>query len=64
MNSYFYCPKEDIYHRYKWKKQYTDEWVKSFQTFANNAKSKNIRIIFGIAPGLDFNFKQFICGKN
>ena len=63
MNSYFYCPKEDIYHRYKWKKQYTDEWVKSFQTFSNNAKSKNIRIIFGIAPGLDFNFKQFICGK-
>ena len=33
MNFYFYCPKEDINHRFKWKEQYNIEWLKNFSKF-------------------------------
>ena len=62
MNFYFYCPKEDLFHRYEWKKQYTNEWLKSFKNFSKNAHSKKIKIICGIAPGLNFNFQNFFSG--
>ena len=63
MNFYFYCPKEDLFHRYKWKKEYSNKWIKSFKNFSKNAQSKNIKIICGIAPGLDFNFQRFLSGN-
>ena len=30
MNFYFYCPKEDIKHRLKWKEKYSHNWLKNF----------------------------------
>ena len=56
MNSYFYAPKEDLYHRFKWRENYSEIWLNKFKEFYNFAKSHNIRIIVGISPGLDFNF--------
>ena len=55
-NSYFYAPKEDIRHRFDWRKKYPKIWLRSFQNFCNYANSKNINIIIGISPGLDFDF--------
>ena len=34
----------------------TKIWLRSFQNFCNYANSKNINIIIGISPGLDFDF--------
>ena len=59
MNTYFYAPKEDICHRLKWRDEYSLKWRKKFRGFCSFCKKKNIRIIAGIAPGLDFNFKKF-----
>ena len=58
MNTYFYAPKEDINHRLCWKKKYNREWRSNFRKFTNICKKYNINIVAGIAPGLDFNFKQ------
>ena len=63
MNFYFYCPKEDINHRFKWKKEYSIKWLKNFSKFNKYALEKNIKVIIGIAPGLDFNFKSYIEGN-
>ena len=63
MNFYFYCPKEDINHRFKWKEQYSIEWLKNFSKFNRYASEKNIKVIAGISPGLDFNFKSYIEGN-
>ena len=52
MNSYFYAPKEDLYHRFKWRENYSEIWLNKFKEFYNFAKSHNIRIIVGISPGL------------
>ena len=58
MNTYFYAPKEDINHRLCWKKKYSENWRSHFRKFTTLGKKNNINIIAGIAPGLEFNFKQ------
>ena len=55
MNFYFYCPKEDIKHRLKWKENYSLNWLKNFTKFNKYASEKKIKVIVGISPGLDFN---------
>ena len=60
MNTYFYAPKEDIHHRLCWKNQYNKEWRLNFRKFTNICKKNKINIVAGIAPGLDFNFKEFM----
>ena len=54
LNTYFYCPKEDPFHRLDWKKPYPKDWLSSFSNFNSYLKDKNINLIFGISPGVDF----------
>ena len=63
MNFYFYCPKEDLNHRLNWKKPYSDDWLKNFYKFNTYAQEKKIKVIFGIAPGLDFDFQSYANGS-
>ena len=63
MNFYFYCPKEDIFHRKNWRKAYPKNWLQSFKNFCEKAKKLNIKIIVGISPGLDFDYNSYINGK-
>ena len=60
MNTYFYAPKEDICHRTCWRKKYSKNWRLNFQNFIKLSKKNNINVIAGIAPGLDFNFKELL----
>ena len=57
MNTYFYAPKEDEYHRLNWRKKYDLDWRKNFRDFTKFSKKNNIDVIAGIAPGLDFDFR-------
>ena len=59
MNTYFYAPKEDKNHRLNWREKYNLKWRKKFCEFTKFSKINNINIIAGIAPGLDFDFKNF-----
>ena len=59
MNTYFYAPKEDKNHRLNWREKYKLKWRKDFSEFTKFSKINNINIIAGIAPGLDFDFKNF-----
>ena len=56
MTSYFYAPKEDARHRQFWRQPYDKAWQAEFTQFAATAATKNIHLIAGIAPGLDFDF--------
>ena len=56
MTSYFYAPKEDVCHRQFWRQPYDKAWQAEFAQFAATAAAKNIHLIAGIAPGLDFDF--------
>ena len=64
MNTYLYAPKEDINHRYDWRKQYTYNWRKSFREFTNYSLRNKVNVVAGIAPGLDFDYKKLLhCSK-
>ena len=58
MTSYFYAPKEDARHRQFWRQSYDKAWQAEFTQFAAAAAAKNIHLIAGIAPGLDFDFSS------
>ena len=55
-DAYLYAPKEDIYHRRQWRTPYDADFIAYFSAFTAQAKEGNIRVLAGIAPGLDFNF--------
>ena len=59
MNTYFYAPKEDICHRLYWRKKYSKKWRLNFRNFTQLSKKHNINVVAGVAPGLDFKFKEF-----
>lgn len=56
MSHYFYAPKEDKYHRLHWREPYDIAWRKNFNLFARHARDRGIKVVAGVAPGLDFNF--------
>lgn len=58
MTTYFYAPKEDLKHRLNWREKYSAKWRKKFRIFTDFSRKNNIQVIAGIAPGLDFNFKN------
>ena len=58
-NTYFYCPKEDPYHRVNWKDDYPVGWIEDFREFKSNADRAGIDIIFGISPGASLELKDF-----
>ena len=60
---YFYAPKEDINHRLKWREPYDKQWLTQFNKFIKFAQKKKIKIIIGVSPGIDFNFKSFLNGS-
>ena len=59
MNTYFYAPKSDLFHRQNWKKKYPSNWCGYFSEFCEYAKLKGISVIMGISPGLTFDFDDF-----
>ena len=56
MTSYFYAPKDDAFHRQFWRQTYDAAWRRAFKRFTGKAVTKDIQIIAGISPGLDFDF--------
>ena len=60
MQNYLYAPKEDLLHRKNWRNSYNKVWQKSFKLFCKSANSKKINILFGISPGLDFDFNNLM----
>jgi protein O-GlcNAcase/histone acetyltransferase len=55
-DAYLYAPKEDIYHRRQWRTPYDADFIAHFSAFTAEARQADIRVLAGIAPGLDFNF--------
>ena len=39
MNTYFYAPKEDVYHRLCWRKKYNEKWRMDFKNFVSDRRN-------------------------
>ncbi len=58
MTAYLYAPKEDPYHRFDWRTAYDAEWQDRFSACCRHARDNGITMIGGVAPGLDYDYRQ------
>ena len=57
LNAYIYAPKDDPYHRNKWRKPYPASQIAELKNLVEIANANGVRFIFAISPGLDLNYK-------
>ena len=57
LNAYIYAPKDDPYHRDKWRTPYPADKLDELARLVAVAKKNNVRFIFAVSPGLDLNYR-------
>ena len=57
LNAYIYAPKDDLYHRDKWREPYPAEKIAALKNLAATAKANGVKFIFAVSPGQDLNYK-------
>lgn len=58
MNSYFYAPKDDPYHRQLWREPYPEKELKRFLELVHHADDSDVDFYFCISPGNDFIYTK------
>ena len=56
MNLYVYAPKDDPYHREKWREPYPLEEMLALKRLAAEARAVGVELVFAVSPGLDQRF--------
>jgi protein O-GlcNAcase/histone acetyltransferase len=52
LNTYLYCPKDDLKHRALWRERYTDDELQGLRALIEACRDRGIEFLYGIAPGL------------
>lgn len=58
LNMYIYAPKDDPYHRDKWREPYPSEEMERMQELINTATENKVDFVFAISPGKDIDIKS------
>lgn len=56
MNTYIYAPKDDPYHRTRWREPYPESEMERMEELINTAKENKVDFVFAISPGNDIRF--------
>ena len=56
MNLYVYAPKDDPYHREKWREPYPPQEMLALKRLAAEARTSGVELVFAVSPGLDQRF--------
>jgi hyaluronoglucosaminidase len=56
MNIYIYAPKDDPYHREKWREPYPGPALQDLQELIDAARREQVEFVFALSPGLDLHF--------
>jgi hyaluronoglucosaminidase len=57
LNAYIYAPKDDPYHRDKWREPYPEDKLLELKNLAEVSTQNNVHFIFAVSPGLDRNYE-------
>jgi beta-N-acetylglucosaminidase. len=55
LNAYIYAPKDDPWHRAKWREPYPEEKLRELSTLIDAAGKSGVEFIFAVSPGLDLH---------
>ena len=58
LNSYLYCPKDDLKHRALWRECYTADELQGLSTLIESCRTHDIEFLYGIAPGLTIRYSD------
>ncbi len=58
MNTYMYAPKDDPYHRHKWREPYPADAFAQLRELIDAALAHDVDFYFSISPGNDFNYTK------
>ena len=58
MNVYIYGPKDDAYHKSKWREEYPADLAKKITEYVNVAKANKIEFMWAIHPGEDIQWNN------
>ncbi len=58
MNTYMYAPKDDLYHRSKWRELYPETELSDLENLTQACHQKNLGFIYAISPGLDITYSS------
>uniref|UniRef100_UPI000689279B beta-N-acetylglucosaminidase domain-containing protein n=1 Tax=Thomasclavelia saccharogumia TaxID=341225 RepID=UPI000689279B len=56
LNTYIYAPKDDVYHRTKWREPYPDDEMEKMNELIKTAKENKVDFVFSLSPGNDIQF--------
>lgn len=56
MNTFFYAPKDDIYHRAKWREHYPEKELADLNNLFNSASENYLDFHWTIGPGLTYKY--------
>ncbi|MGL5380933.1 beta-N-acetylglucosaminidase domain-containing protein [Clostridium sp.] len=56
MNTYIYAPKDDPYHRNKWREPYPESEMARMSELIETSNDNKVDFVFGISPGIDIRF--------
>ncbi len=56
LNSYLYAPKDDPWHRMKWREHYPAQWKRNLSGIVSAANKLGVDFIPSIGPGLSFDY--------
>ena len=59
LNAYIYAPKDDPYHRAKWREPYPPNKMTELAQLIQTARLQGVRFVFAVSPGLDIHFTGF-----
>ena len=59
-NAYIYAPKDDPYHREKWREPYPATELQNLARLVAAAQQNGVRFIFAVSPGLDLHLGSSI----
>jgi O-glcNAcase BT_4395 len=58
LNTYIYGPKDDPYHRDKWRELYPEQERKRISELVTQAHQRGVRFVWAIHPGLDIKWTE------
>ena len=58
MNYYIYAPKDDLYHRDKWREPYPPEQMNDIKELIRTSAQYRVRFCFAISPGKDIHYSS------